>query len=549
MRYFAVLIFIIVSFGLYAQTPGWNWVETAGGAYDIQLNQIVVDDNENLYAIGYFAGSAFFGSDYIVSDGGRDIFVAKMDSQGNWLWCRSAGGSSHNDEGNSIAITPDNCLMVTGIFQGTGFFGSDSLVSTGETDVFVGKIDFSGNWLWTKKLGSDTWDFGNSISVDANNYVYVTGSFGNTLYYDSDSLVSNGSADVFTARLNPLRDWSWVKGAGGAGSDRGTDIVAASDGRILLCGSYSSSAVIGTDTLISMGYTDGFAGELDDSGNFIWVNDFSGDNFDDAYSIVPVDSGAYVCGHFSISTTFDSILVNGNGNRDLFVAEIDRNGNWVWVTATGSSEWDMTRSIAIDAADQIYSTGFIGGSSAFGTFNLNGLGGKDVFVSRLDSSGVWNWAVQAGSSERDAGASIIVANSGNIYLGGEFSFSAQFGNISVLSGGERDCFIGKITDGVVESANIEKPEKSTIDLYPNPFNPRTNISFTLREDSFVSLCIYNVKGQKVKTLICEEMIPGYHKLVWNGDDSYGNSVSSGLYFIRLQNGNSDAVVKKCILLK
>jgi len=89
--------------------------------------------------------------------------------------------------------------------------------------------------------------------------------------------------------------------------------------------------------------------------------------------------------------------------------------------------------------------------------------------------------------------------------------------------------------------------------YPNPFNPSTNIKFSLKADSKVQLHIYNIKGQKVKTLINEDMEAGYHTVVWNGRDDNGKSVSSGVYFSNFgaagQGGNDYTSVKKMILLK
>jgi hypothetical protein len=90
--------------------------------------------------------------------------------------------------------------------------------------------------------------------------------------------------------------------------------------------------------------------------------------------------------------------------------------------------------------------------------------------------------------------------------------------------------------------------------YPNPFNPITNIQFSLKDESQVSLMIYNVRGQKVKTLVQDEMQAGYHSVIWNGTDEVGKSVSSGVYFSKFDsddNNNSGRYtsVKKVILLK
>lgn len=97
--------------------------------------------------------------------------------------------------------------------------------------------------------------------------------------------------------------------------------------------------------------------------------------------------------------------------------------------------------------------------------------------------------------------------------------------------------------------NIEVLLKQNLYNYPNPFNPTTTINYTLKENSKVSLNIYNIKGQKVKTLVDEMLPAGQHSVIWNGDDEYGKPVSSGIYYYKLNvNGKTEAV-KKCMLLK
>jgi len=89
----------------------------------------------------------------------------------------------------------------------------------------------------------------------------------------------------------------------------------------------------------------------------------------------------------------------------------------------------------------------------------------------------------------------------------------------------------------------------TINNYPNPFNPSTSIEFSIKNNSEVKLTIYNIKGQKVKTLIHNEFAQGLHSIIWNGDDEFNKSVSSGIYYYQLNvNGKTEAV-KKCLILK
>lgn len=85
--------------------------------------------------------------------------------------------------------------------------------------------------------------------------------------------------------------------------------------------------------------------------------------------------------------------------------------------------------------------------------------------------------------------------------------------------------------------------------HPNPFNPTTTIEFSIQNDSQIELSVFNIKGQKIKTLAQNEFTKGSHSIIWDGVDESGESVSSGVYLYKLKvNGKTEAV-KRCLLLK
>ena len=103
------------------------------------------------------------------------------------------------------------------------------------------------------------------------------------------------------------------------------------------------------------------------------------------------------------------------------------------------------------------------------------------------------------------------------------------------------CFLGSDNNTVSVSPVLMN--------YPNPFNPSTTIEFSIQNDSKIDLSIYNVKGQKIKTLTQKEFTQGSHSIIWNGDDELGNSVSSGVYLYKLKVNDKTELVRKCLLLK
>jgi len=120
--------------------------------------------------------------------------------------------------------------------------------------------------------------------------------------------------------------------------------------------------------------------------------------------------------------------------------------------------------------------------------------------------------------------------------------------------GARDGMVMCISGGEAASTSpeISIPNQSDfielIGNYPNPFNPETSINFNLKKDSKVSLKVFNVRGQLIKTLIDEQLVTSIYDVVWNGKNDSGTPVSSGVYLYKLQ-ADTESAVKKCILLK
>ena len=118
---------------------------------------------------------------------------------------------------------------------------------------------------------------------------------------------------------------------------------------------------------------------------------------------------------------------------------------------------------------------------------------------------------------------------------------------------ERNHYIQKIDLSDFVGANeheINLPDLPySIRAYPNPFNPTTTISFSIPEESKVDIAIYNLKGQKVKQLVSDQLEEGQHSTVWNGEDEAEKQVSSGIYFYKLNVNGKTKAVKKCLMVK
>ena len=107
-----------------------------------------------------------------------------------------------------------------------------------------------------------------------------------------------------------------------------------------------------------------------------------------------------------------------------------------------------------------------------------------------------------------------------------------------------------ITDQILSGADdIVVKSSYSLQNYPNPFNPQTTIRYDLPSTGKVSLCIYNIKGQKVKTLVDEIQEEGTYHIIWDGSDKNRHKVASGVYFYKLEMKSGKPLIKKMLLLK
>ncbi|MDY0326035.1 MAG: SBBP repeat-containing protein [Candidatus Cloacimonadaceae bacterium] len=458
--------------GLAAQTPDWLWARKAGGTNDDEAKSIACDSSGNTYATGSFSGSATFGDSTLISSGFRDIFVSKLDSAGNWLWTTRAGASNSDDYGSGIAVDNAGNVYLTGYFGlhagSSADFGDGTLICSGSSEIFVAKLDSAGNWLWAKSAGGTGADFGRSIAVDSEANVYLTGRYAGPVSFGSFSLPCNGNSDIFIAKLDNAGNWLWARRTGGVnGVDESWGIALDSAANIYLTGEFYANVSFGNTTLISSGEAEIFVAKLDSGGNWLWAKKAGGVSTDRSYAIA-VDSAAniYLTGDFynnaGSSSTFGTTTLTSSGGRDIFVAKLSSDGNWLWAKSAGGIGVDCGYGIAVDSSSQVYLTGcfgyLAGANASFGSSTLTGSGDYDIFVAKLDSEGNWLWAEKAGGTNADYASGIALDGYSQVYLTGYYGAyvggSTNFGGTILTSIGQKDIFVAKLSSA---SAPIPAP--------------------------------------------------------------------------------------------
>jgi PKD repeat protein len=438
----AVMLAALV--GLRAQTPEWLWAVGAGGIGEDSGYDITIDSAGNLYVTGYYFETSNFGPFTLVSSGGADIFAAKIDTSGNFIWAVSAGGTS-GDYGREIAVDGAGNIYLNGYFNGTATFGPHTLNSAGLDDIFTAKLDPQGNFIWAVRGGGIYSDIGFGIAVSYDGEAYVTGYYQGNANFGIYNLNSFGQSDIFVAKLDSSGNFLWAVSAGGSASELGYSIAVDSIGNAFLNGTFSGTSVFGLFNLTSSGIYDVFTTKLDPSGNFLWAVSAGGSSNDYGQGIAVDGVGnIYLTGYFTETANFGSITINSIGGSDIFAAKLDSSGNFIWAVGGGGSVGDEGRGITVDNAGNAYLTGDFKGVAYFGSFNITSNGSHDLFTAKLDTMGNWLWVAEAGGVINDYGHSIAVGGTGIVNLTGSFTGTASFGANNLISSGNTDVFISKL---------------------------------------------------------------------------------------------------------
>lgn len=384
----------------------------------------------------------------------------------NFEWVRSMGEESFN-RSYSVAVDDSGNVYTTGYFLGTADFdpgaGTFNLTSAGSDDIFVQKLDASGNFMWAKSMGGTSYDYGFSIAVDGSGNVYTTGHFFGTADMDPGPAIFNlGSItgiSYFVQKLDASGNFLWAKSITGFSSDDEGPSIAVDDScNVYTIGFFNGTVDFdpgaGTVNQTTAGGRDIFIQKLDSAGNFLWVRSIGGSSTDQGASIIPDHSGnLYITGSFEDTADFDPGTGTANlisaGNADVFVEKLDASGNFIWAKSMGGTGPDYGKSIVVDASGNTYVVGSYYYDSDFdpgaGTFILTAAGHDDIFVQKLDASGNFVWAKSIAGPSYDVGFSIALDGLGNVYTTGYFGetvdFDPGFGTFNITSAGYLNFFV------------------------------------------------------------------------------------------------------------
>lgn len=332
--------------------------------------------------------------------GGNDAYVAKYDLSGTLQWAKSAGGGG-NDK--ALAVSSDNAgnVFITGFFTDTAWFNGTQITGYGAEDIYLAKYDANGNFLWVKKAGSPGRDEPKSMKCDAAGNVYVCGFYSNGANFSGQIMSSPGVYyEAYLAKYDNNGNLLWIRTGGGNYDDVAWSLTMDNAGKIFVSGEFNASAFFGSTQLITAGNADVFVACYDAAGNAQWAKRAGGALIDRARGMGCDGTNLFITGQFGNSASFGANTLNAADSSDIFFASLDNSGNFLKALSVGGVAdayenlgYESGIAICAEASGNVYATGAMLDGGVFGSTTLTPYTRTDVFVTKISQMvGIENYA-------------------------------------------------------------------------------------------------------------------------------------------------------------
>jgi len=361
------------------------WARRAGGSTADCGSGITVDAAGNILVTGWFNSSSItFGSTTLNNSAARNHFVVKYDANGNVLWAKKAGPSGSTVGSTASAITTDaaNNVYITGSYDATFTYGTNTLTNMGGSDLFFAKYDQSGNLIWAKTAGGTGNEYPSSIYSDASGNTCVTGQYNATFIYGTSTLTCAGNKDLFLSKYDALGNLIWVRNYGGTGDDTGVGVGIDGSGNVFVGGYFNNTIVVGTNTLTSAGSYDVLFMKFDVAGSVLFAKKEGGSGVDYANALsIDASGNTYMFGAFNGTVAFGTTTLISSAAEPLMLVKHNANGNCTYaMTVAGSSPYAVSKPVG----NKFYVTGdYFGSPVTIGTTTLSNAGSFDLYVATI----------------------------------------------------------------------------------------------------------------------------------------------------------------------
>lgn len=365
---------------VWAKSIGGNNPNTGASSYTEGGYQVHYDASSNSILItGSFSGTCFFGPTSLF--GIEDMFLAKLDLNGNYLWVKGIYCNNiFSISNNCLSSDPTGNIYMSGISPDSISFDSTKLPAGN----YLTKYDSNGNVLWAKKKFVDA--YFRKINF-FNGDLFALGIITNdTSLIDTVTYISNLSSTSFFTRFDTSGNVKWIKfptsSAGAFGSDMDMDAMGA----FYINGSFKTDINLGGNIVTNANLYDMFIVKYDANGNVIWLRQANASNSVLGYrGVTTGDGSTYVEGLFDGSASFGSYNLTSTGSNDIYIARYNSNGDCLGVRQIAIGNGTMGASwIAADNLGNCFIAGSFYSPLTIGSTTLSSAGFSDVFIAKHD---------------------------------------------------------------------------------------------------------------------------------------------------------------------
>ncbi|HKW14747.1 MAG TPA: FlgD immunoglobulin-like domain containing protein, partial [Candidatus Krumholzibacteria bacterium] len=518
---------------------------------------VATDAASNIYVAGYFNTEvAFQGFAPIASAGGLDIFMAKLNSAGTYQWTQKRGGTG-DDLGVAIASDASGNLALAGAFHDSISLGGSTLVSAGAYDGFLARYNTSGTHQWSLRFGTtaDT-EVGYGVALNSSSKVFLCASSG----ADMTGAPGFNAPDIVMAKYSSTGLLTWSRLVGGQGDDRPWTLAVDVGDNIVVGGAYQGGVDFGGGVREAHGTSAFFLARYGVAEPAITTIKDVGNDQGRSVRITlarsPLDDGSAALPITEYQAWRRILPLPAGLSSRTSGPQALPTGTWEYVSSVPASNLTSYRMIAPTLADSTVSLGmyrtkfFVRAATAnpsvffdspvdsgYSLDNLApGVPSNFAYVAgnlSWDKSGAsdFDYFSVYGSSSNSFGAATLINYTVSPALDVTASnYSYYWVTATDFSGNEgKPAKVNKST-GVGDTPT---PHVLSVSAYPNPFNPETTVRYTLPARSHVRIDIFDLRGERVATLVDRDQEAGAFTIAWRGVDDSGMSVGSGVYFAKL----------------
>lgn len=514
-----------------------RWIKHWEHQTGTSIRKVATDKENNCYVAGTFSGNWINPAFNLTSVGGIDIFLAKLNSEGQIIWIRSFG-STRDDQVTSLKMSAKGNIFITGSYWIQLDLDNTELNTIGSNanGGFIAQFNNDGQTNWAIPVNGTGNKQINDIALFDEDAFAIIGTFSNTIFVGNQSIQAQAETSTFIAKFHTFNQLSWINRLGTVGVVEGIGLDFLSDGTIAGVGNFQGVISTEKETIeTNTEDNDVFIVSWTPEGNIIWLRKAGGVNQDEVQDMEVFEDNIYLVGNIiGVMRLSDELFIQSVGfNENIFLLKYNQLGHPEFAISYGGIPIEKASSVSI-AAQGIIVGGLFFEQGSIQGFNLQGA--KLVFNSflmMLDFTGNVTHLIPLLSSQNIFINALAINSIGDIIVGGDFQGTATISNTKLQNGGIFNPFTVQFTYNNV-NINDSHSNSDVQHFTLIPINSRVfQVETTLEK---YTAHLFKINGVWINSFYSPREIALHH-------------CSNGIYLLVIQTNSGVIFSRKIVITK